>query len=38
VAALAGDAEEISWKSKDGKTVGGILVKPVGFTPGGSIR
>jgi len=29
-----GDAEEISWKSKDGKTVGGILVKPVGFTPG----
>ncbi|HEX9165798.1 MAG TPA: hypothetical protein VF862_07785, partial [Gemmatimonadales bacterium] len=30
VAGLAlGDAEEISWKSKDGKTVGGILVKPV---------
>jgi dipeptidyl aminopeptidase/acylaminoacyl peptidase len=35
VAGLAlGDAEEISWKSKDGKTVGGVLVKPVGFTPG----
>ena len=29
-----GTAEEISWKSKDGKTVGGILVKPVGFQPG----
>jgi len=35
VAQLAlGDAEEISWKSKDGKLVGGILVKPVGFQPG----
>ena len=29
-----GAAEEISWKSKDGKTVGGILVKPVGFQQG----
>ena len=29
-----GTAEEISWKSKDGKTVGGVLVKPVGFQPG----
>jgi dipeptidyl aminopeptidase/acylaminoacyl peptidase len=29
-----GAAEEISWKSKDGKMVGGILVKPVGFQPG----
>jgi dipeptidyl aminopeptidase/acylaminoacyl peptidase len=35
VAQLAlGAAEEISWKSKDGKTVGGILVKPVGFQQG----
>ncbi len=29
-----GDEEEITWKSKDGKTVGGILVKPVGFRAG----
>ena len=29
-----GDEEEISWKSKDGRTVGGVLVKPVGFGPG----
>ncbi|HEX9895079.1 MAG TPA: hypothetical protein VGA78_14205, partial [Gemmatimonadales bacterium] len=29
-----GEASEISWKSKDGKTVGGILVKPVGYQPG----
>ena len=29
-----GREEEISWKSKDGKTVGGILIKPVGYTPG----
>lgn len=29
-----GAQEEISWKSKDGKMVGGILVKPVGYTPG----
>lgn len=35
VAQLAlGEAEEISWKSKDGRTVGGILVKPVGFQAG----
>jgi dipeptidyl aminopeptidase/acylaminoacyl peptidase len=29
-----GDAEEISWKSRDGKTVGGVLLKPVGFQSG----
>ena len=29
-----GAVEEISWKSKDGKTVGGVLVKPVGFQAG----
>jgi len=29
-----GTADEISWKSKDGRTVGGILVKPVGWQPG----
>ncbi|MBS1241851.1 MAG: WD40-like beta Propeller containing protein, partial [Gemmatimonadetes bacterium] len=29
-----GDAEEITWKSKDGKMVGGILVKPVGWQAG----
>ncbi|HKP29362.1 MAG TPA: S9 family peptidase [Gemmatimonadales bacterium] len=29
-----GTAEEISWKSKDGKTVGGVVVKPVGFQQG----
>ena len=29
-----GDAEEITWKSKDGKTVGGVLVKPVGWQRG----
>lgn len=29
-----GDAEEITWKSKDGKMVGGVLVKPVGYQPG----
>ena len=35
VSALAlGDAEEIMWKSKDGKMVGGVLVKPVGYKPG----
>ena len=27
-----GKTEEISWKSKDGKTVSGVLVKPVGWT------
>lgn len=35
VAQLAlGDEEEVSWKSKDGRTVGGILIKPVGYQPG----
>jgi len=29
-----GEQEEISWKSKDGKTVGGVLVKPVGYQAG----
>jgi len=29
-----GQEEEISWKSSDGRTVGGILVKPVGYKPG----
>jgi dipeptidyl aminopeptidase/acylaminoacyl peptidase len=29
-----GGQEEITWKSKDGKTVGGVLVKPVGYQPG----
>jgi dipeptidyl aminopeptidase/acylaminoacyl peptidase len=29
-----GEQEEISWKSKDGTTVGGVLVKPVGYRPG----
>jgi dipeptidyl aminopeptidase/acylaminoacyl peptidase len=29
-----GDQEEITWKSKDGRMVGGVLVKPVGFKPG----
>jgi dipeptidyl aminopeptidase/acylaminoacyl peptidase len=29
-----GAAEEITWKSKDGGTVGGVLVKPVGYQAG----
>jgi len=29
-----GDQEEISWQSTDGRTVGGILIKPVGYQPG----
>lgn len=29
-----GEQEEISWKSKDGTTVGGVLVKPVGYRAG----
>jgi dipeptidyl aminopeptidase/acylaminoacyl peptidase len=29
-----GDAEELTWKSKDGRTVGGVLLKPVGYTAG----
>jgi dipeptidyl aminopeptidase/acylaminoacyl peptidase len=35
VAGLAlGAAEEITWKSKDGRMVGGVLLKPVGYTAG----
>jgi dipeptidyl aminopeptidase/acylaminoacyl peptidase len=29
-----GEQEEITWKSKDGRQVGGVLVKPAGFKPG----
>lgn len=29
-----GDEEEITWRSADGKTVGGVLTKPVGFRQG----
>jgi dipeptidyl aminopeptidase/acylaminoacyl peptidase len=29
-----GDAEEVCWKSKDGKPACGVLVKPVGYRPG----
>ena len=29
-----GDAEEITWTSADGRKVGGVLVKPVGYQPG----
>ncbi|HYW30233.1 MAG TPA: S9 family peptidase [Gemmatimonas sp.] len=29
-----GEETEVTWKSKDGKTVGGVLVKPVGYQPG----
>jgi dipeptidyl aminopeptidase/acylaminoacyl peptidase len=29
-----GDAAEVTWKSKDGTMVGGVLVKPVGFQQG----
>jgi len=29
-----GEEEEITWTSADGKKVGGILVKPVGYQPG----
>jgi dipeptidyl aminopeptidase/acylaminoacyl peptidase len=29
-----GQEEEITWKSSDGRTVGGILVKPVGYRQG----
>jgi dipeptidyl aminopeptidase/acylaminoacyl peptidase len=29
-----GEQEEITWTSKDGKMVGGVLVKPVGYRPG----
>ncbi len=29
-----GEEEEITWTSTDGKQVGGVLVKPVGYRPG----
>jgi dipeptidyl aminopeptidase/acylaminoacyl peptidase len=29
-----GEQEEITWKSKDGTTVGGVLVKPAGYQKG----
>jgi dipeptidyl aminopeptidase/acylaminoacyl peptidase len=29
-----GEQEEITWRSSDGRTVGGVLVKPVGYQPG----
>jgi dipeptidyl aminopeptidase/acylaminoacyl peptidase len=29
-----GDEEEITWTSKDGRRVGGVLVRPVGYQPG----
>src|SRR5689334_21530701 len=29
-----GDEEEITWKSKDGRMVGGVLLKPVGYQQG----
>ncbi len=29
-----GEEEEISWRSLDGRMVGGVLVKPVGYQPG----
>jgi dipeptidyl aminopeptidase/acylaminoacyl peptidase len=29
-----GEQEEITWRSKDGTEVGGVLVKPVGYQPG----
>src|SRR5690349_3332443 len=29
-----GDEEEITWKSKDGRLVGGVLLKPVGYQAG----
>ncbi len=29
-----GDADEVTWKSADGKMVGGVLLKPVGFQAG----
>jgi dipeptidyl aminopeptidase/acylaminoacyl peptidase len=31
---LLGEETEITWTSKDGSTVGGVLVKPVGYQPG----
>jgi dipeptidyl aminopeptidase/acylaminoacyl peptidase len=29
-----GEQEEITWRSKDGRSVGGVLVKPVGYQAG----
>ena len=29
-----GEEEEITWRSKDGKMVGGVLTRPVGYRPG----
>jgi dipeptidyl aminopeptidase/acylaminoacyl peptidase len=29
-----GQEEEITWKSTDGRTVGGVLIKPVNYRPG----
>lgn len=29
-----GEETEVTWTSKDGKKVGGVLLKPVGYTPG----
>lgn len=29
-----GEVEEVNWRSKDGRMVGGVLVKPVGYTAG----
>jgi dipeptidyl aminopeptidase/acylaminoacyl peptidase len=29
-----GEEEEITWRSSDGKMVGGVLTKPVGYQPG----
>lgn len=31
---LLGEEEEITWRSTDGSMVSGVLVKPVGYTPG----
>ncbi len=31
---LLGEQEEITWKSKDGRMVGGVLIKPVGYQSG----
>jgi dipeptidyl aminopeptidase/acylaminoacyl peptidase len=33
-AVALGETSEITWKSTDGATVGGVLVKPVGWVPG----
>ncbi|MES2176348.1 MAG: S9 family peptidase [Gemmatimonadota bacterium] len=31
---MLGDAREITWKSADGRSVGGVLTLPVGYQPG----